>query len=158
VLSALRYDDHAAGFIVAYKDGGAWQLTGLLGGLLLNCWRVLDPPGRNVIVPLPSHPATVRHRGFDHTLTLARWLAKKTGATASPLLRKVRRDPDQVSLSGSARAAKPQHSMAATSGPTAPLILIDDVLTTGGTAAEAIRALSAAHHRIRAVLVIAERE
>jgi predicted amidophosphoribosyltransferase len=159
VLSGTKYDECSSGFIVGFKDGGAWQLSSVLGGLLLACWQLLRPPDSTIIVPISSHPATVRSRGFDHTGTLARWLSRRTGAPAKQLLRKTRKDPDQVSLNGRDRQQRPMGSMRAApcTNSAVGVVLVDDVLTTGGTAAEAVRALDQAGHRIRAVLIVAER-
>jgi len=162
LVAALTYDQ-ASGFVIAYKDRQAWQLTGVLGlalaGAVVGLVRAagLDPvrQRRLVLVPVPSSPAAVRQRGFDHTATLAGWVSRRLELRWSPLLRRVTEVGDQVGQAASRRRANQAHSMRARAG-SELTVVVDDVVTTGATAAEAVRALRSAGHTVVGVAVIAD--
>jgi len=152
-VAGLTYDD-AADFIIAYKDNQAWQLTAPLGVALAAAVRQLvQETGVGaglVLVPVPSSPDSVRRRGFDHTATLAQWVARRGVYRWSPLLRRTKNTPDQAKLAAVSRRAVQVGSMRArppspTSG---PVLVIDDVVTTGATMIEAVRALREAGHDV----------
>jgi len=157
---ALAYDD-AADFIIAYKDRDAWQLTAPLGAALAAAVGAVaaGAGGPIVIVPVPSSPATVRRRGFDHTATLAQWVARRRGCRWSPLLRRTAATPDQAGLGSASRRVAQVGTMAArpaSSRPGSPaVVVVDDVVTTGSTMIEAVRALREAGHTVLGAASIA---
>jgi len=162
-VAALTYDD-ASDFIIAYKDREAWQLTTPLGVALAAAVRAVadgvETGGQVIVVPVPSSPVSVRRRGFDHTATLAQWVARRCGARWSPLLRRTAVTPDQASLGMASRRAAQVGSMHARSVPSrlgAPaVVVVDDVITTGSTMIEAVRALVQGGHYVLGVASIAD--
>jgi len=161
VVASLSYDD-AAGFIIAYKDDQAWQLTAPLGAALAAAVaQVAQGSGGAglVVVPVPSSPASVRRRGFDHTATLAQWVARRGGYRWSPLLRRTVATPDQAGLAAASRRTVQVGSMCARPAPpgrpTPPVVIVDDVVTTGATLIEAVRALVEAGHRVYGAATVA---
>lgn len=104
------------------------------------------PPAAVVPIPLPFWRR--RRRGFNQAESLARAVA---GTLELPLalgiLRKKHR-PAQTSLPPSARAANARGAFRARRLPERlvgrPLLLVDDVFTTGATAAAAVRCLARA--------------
>ncbi|MCL2489601.1 MAG: ComF family protein [Propionibacteriaceae bacterium] len=152
-VAALGYDD-AADFIIAYKDNQAWQLTAPLGvALAAAVQEVIRDCGGGaglVLVPVPSSPERVRRRGFDHTATLAQWVARRGLYRWSPLLRRTKTTPDQVGLAAISRRSVQVGSMRARppSPGAGPVLVIDDVVTTGATMIEAVRALREAGHHV----------
>ncbi|MCL2652373.1 MAG: hypothetical protein FWD63_01095 [Propionibacteriaceae bacterium] len=149
-VAALAYDD-AADFIIAYKDNQAWQLTAPLGVALSAAVGQVARPGL-ILVPVPSSPDSVRLRGFDHTATLAQWVARRGSYRWSPLLRRTKATPDQAGLAAVSRRVVQVGSMRARppspNRPNPPVVVIDDVVTTGATMIEAVRALREAGHHI----------
>ncbi len=85
---------------------------------------------------VPMHPARQRQRHFNHAEVLARCLADELGLPYLESLRRTRQVTQQAKLSGEARRSNlggvfaPQRSGYT---PPQPLLLVDDVLTTGAT-------------------------
>ena len=141
--------------LVSHKDAGAWYLTGPLGRLAGRAAAGLALPGRPLLVPVPSDPAAVRERGFDHGRALARVAARDLGWGWSPLLRRVRAAPDQAGQQRDARLDAQAHTMTATPGRQG-VVVLDDIVTTGATSAEAVRALWSAGHQVLGVAAVCE--
>jgi len=104
------------------------------------------------LVPVPSTRAALRKRGFDPTHRLAQSAARqlrRAGADAVvvPLLTHVRAVADSAGLTADQRRINLHGALSATRDRRGArnrfLILVDDVLTTGATVAEAARALRA---------------
>lgn len=117
-------------------DGGG-EDSGSTGG---------PPPAAVVPVPLPFWRR--RRRGFNQAESLARVVAGILGLPlALGILRKKHR-PAQTSLPPSARAANARGAFRARRLPEGllgrPLLLVDDVFTTGATIAAAVRCLALA--------------
>lgn len=104
---------------------------------------------RAVLVPVPSAPWRWRRRGFNPAAELAAALAERLGIGVVDCLRR-RGEAHQVGRGRGQRRA-PSFSVRAT-GPAPPsCVLIDDVLTTGGTlTACAIALRGAGAQRVRA--------
>jgi predicted amidophosphoribosyltransferase len=124
------------------------------------------PAGRPVLaVPVPSSRAARRARGDDPLLRLARaaLVAARRGGLDVELyrpLRHARRVADQAGLSATARSAnlRDAFDVAARHRPVlhgAPVVVVDDVVTTGATLAEAARALRAAGAVVLGAAVVA---
>lgn len=162
--AAAEYDGVVRAMILGHKERHQFGLrrplgqllAGAVAGLAETCGVRADPI---VLVPVPSQLATVRARGHDPTLTMVREAARvgrRQGLEllVSTLLR-VGRVMDQSGLDSAQRAANLAGSMSCPSRRVAALsrrlspgagawfVICDDVLTTGATAREAQRALSA---------------
>ncbi len=117
------------------------------------------------LVPVPSRPGARRSRGHDPLLRIARVATadlrrRGTPATVVPALRHLRRVADQAGLDTTARARNLAGALSVL--PAAErllvgrrLVLVDDVVTTGATLAEAARALRAAGYCPAGAAVIA---
>lgn len=113
------------------------------------------------LVPIPSNPATVAHRGVDFTGTLAAMAARQLRAQGRHVavvraLRQRRRPADQSGL-GVAQRYRNLHLAYRSRGTpkSGSVIVIDDIVTTGATVSEALRALDAAGHHVVGAAAVA---
>jgi len=156
-VACSPYDDLLRGLVSAHKDRGALGLAPLLADRLAQSVHALlvgaAVEGPVLVVPVPSAAAAVRRRGYDATLTLARLAARQLRGRhrlrAVHLLAQRRHLADQAGLDAAGRRAnldgglRPRRSWrgAATDGLRTPVVLVDDVVTTGASLAEAARVL-----------------
>lgn len=154
VAAAANYRPILARTIPSYKDDGALHLESVLSGLLARAVASLAPPPHAVLVPMPSLKAAVRRRGLDHAARLAGKAARLTGLRMQPALTRAPAGLDQQGLGRAARKANVAGSMRAKL-PRGPVILVDDIVTTGATLIEAERALRKVKATVLAAAVIA---
>lgn len=158
--AATSYDGTVRAMVLGHKEHRLLTLAGPLGHLLAAAaWAALSDlrpvPARLLLVPVPSRPGSTRQRGHEPTLAITRAAARRLAtrgvdARCVPLLRTRPGLADQAGLDATARAANlagalrvhpPAMRRLARSGRPVHLLVCDDVLTTGATAAEAQRAL-----------------
>lgn len=144
-----------------FKYGGDRQIGHRLARLFGRFAPSL-PGEHDFIVPVPLHPRRLRLRGFNQ----AAWLAAAASRTMRVPLRtgalhRIREGHAQATLGAADRRTAMTDVFVARAAvvDTASLLLVDDVLTTGSTAAAAIRCLEAAGARSvdLGVLLIANR-
>jgi competence protein ComFC len=107
-------------------------------------WAALDgnPP---VIMPVPLHHKKERARGYNQSALLARELARITGWPLQGGLVRVKETQPQVGLSAEARQRNVAEAFTWQGGSLhAPVLLVDDVCTTGATLSQCAAALRAA--------------
>lgn len=141
--------------IPRFKDDGALNLTRPLGECLARAVAALAPPPDTVLVPVPSRPAVVRARGYDHAARLAATAARRAGLAHARQLRRLGGGQDQAGLGRADRAANLAHTMTAARG-ARPVIIVDDITTTGASLREALRALTTAGAQVLGAAVIAD--
>jgi len=111
--------------------------------------RAPGPPPQ-LIVPVPLHPRRLRARGFNPAASLARVVAREIGAPVDPTaLFRVRDTESQTGLDRARRRRNVRGAFGARRHLSAPprVWLVDDVVTTGATVAEAARVLRSAGAR-----------
>lgn len=159
------YDEPVRRLIIAHKERQAYGLAPVLGELLaVACWQLVRDTGPTwplVLVPVPSGTAAVRRRGYDATAALARRAARLL-RPAGPvrvrrLLRQTRRVHDQAGLDAVARRLNLADSLRVR-GPVpgrGSVIIVDDLVTTGASLAEAHRALIMSGVRVAGAATVA---
>lgn len=148
-----EYDDECAlePCIRAMKYRQLHSVGIWLGRLLGECLR--DAPileGNPVLVPVPLHPVKRRERGYNQAAYLARGVASECGIELQEKL--LRRTRYTASLSASKmkqeqRRESIRNAFAVDHAiledvPGRPVIVVDDLITTGATMAECVRALT----------------
>jgi len=161
VVAGGVYKPPLSHLVVAHKERGCWQLAWPLSGLVAAGVRVIAPgetPGI-VLVPVPSGAQAVRQRGYDHCLALTRAAGRRLGVPVRRLVRRSRAAGDQAGRDRAGRLAAQQDTMVADAvagRARARIVLVDDIVTTGATCAEAVRALRAAGHEVAGIAVACE--
>lgn len=153
------YDAAPRQAIVAHKERAVLGLAGPLGRSLAGSVLavVAQTPsqasaGRLLLVPPPVATAVIRERGHDPMAAIVRRCLRELSragvqARSARVLERARKVADQAGLSAGERAAnlagafrvrnRAAHALAGRL-----VVLVDDILTTGATAAEMARALA----------------
>ena len=169
--SAVWLDAGARHAVHALKYGGLPRIAADLAGAMAS----LDLPGRPDawLVPVPLGAGRLRQRGYNQSERLARALSRRWNRPLVELLVRTRDTVTQTALTPEARLANVAGAFATrnaeggtrnrrtdecsafrvpSSAFERPLVLVDDVFTTGATLAEAARALDrAGAHTVSAV-------
>ncbi|MFE1379493.1 ComF family protein [Streptomyces sp. NPDC058740] len=165
VHAAVPYEGAVRALLLAHKERGALPLARPLGAALAGAVAAAAGPwdasggGPLLLVPVPSSRRSVRARGHDPTRRIALAAAARLrsagrAARVLPVLRQCRPVADQAGLGArdrlanlagalevAASGARLLDEAARTSG---RVVLVDDLMTTGASLAEAARALGAA--------------
>ncbi|WIY52521.1 ComF family protein [Devosia sp. YIM 151766] len=144
--AAFAYGEVVSTLVGRFKYGDRVELARF-------CARSMHGAGREfwaekpLLVPVPLHPSRLRFRRYNQATLLARELGRLTGlAVDAHLVRRERKTRQQVGLSGDSRLRNVQgafslHDRALERWRGRPLVLIDDVYTTGATVKAVARAL-----------------
>lgn len=172
-MAVAEYEGAVRAVLVAYKEKSVYSLARPLGVALATsvCAVVVGAAGRLrpgrplLLVGPPSTPATNRRRGQDPLQRVVRRCAAALARAGVPavtagVLARSRRIADQAGLSATERAenlagAFVVRRRAAGQVAGASVVVVDDIITTGATAAEAVRALAAAEADVLGVAVVA---
>jgi predicted amidophosphoribosyltransferase len=169
--TVAAYDGACRDLVIAYKERGVIGLRRLLAAPMATAVQAAagssagGSAGGLALVPVPSSGRATRVRGDDVVLELARRAAtalRSAGVAVTVLgaLRHGRVVGDSAGLSAPARAANLAGAFVVRRGAGAALsgarvVIVDDVMTTGASVAEAARALRGAGAEVIGAATIA---
>ena len=147
--SAFRYEDEIARMLRALKQDGRTSLARPFGRALA---ALAAERSHMLYVPIPTSRAAQRRRGYG----VVELILRRSGLPAASVLRTARRAGDQRLLGREERARNVAGTLRALpSSAGLPVVIVDDVVTTGATLAEAARALQAAGARVAGAITVA---
>jgi ComF family protein len=146
-VAAVDYQFPWDGLITRWKFHQALDHAPLFAGLLEQALRRAGTPLPSLVIPVPLGRERLRERGYNQAWELARRVCRRLRCeTDTRVLQRTIDTPHQLSLPRDKRAANVRGSFTLDTGRAARLrgcsvALVDDVMTTGATAAEAARTL-----------------
>lgn len=144
VWAALSYEYPVDRLVAAAKFHRQLHAARTLGELLaLYLDRARPGPPPEILVPVPLHRRRLAARGYNQAAEIARPVAALAGARIEArLCERTRATPEQSGLPAAARRRNLRNAFAARGRcDGARVAIVDDVVTTGSTAAALARAL-----------------
>lgn len=158
--AVLRYDEGSRRLILGLKHGDRTEWAPAFGGWLARAGAELLAEA-DLVAPVPLHWTRLALRRFNQAALLAQAVGRAAGVPVEPdLMVRRRRTPSQGGLTRVQRRTNVRGAFAVRPAHRARLsdrrvVLVDDVLTTGATAAACARALRHAGAAAVDVLVLA---
>jgi predicted amidophosphoribosyltransferase len=147
----------AARLVHALKYEGWFALARRMGGALAPAALELGGGAIHRLEPVPLPAARLRERGYNQAELLARSLGERLGWPVGSALSREDSRRRQVRLGRNERRENVRGAFHARPGPadTLPVLLVDDVLTTGATSAACALALREAGERVTGIVAFA---
>lgn len=161
VCSALYYEeDSIIGRLVRpFKYSHQADLFRIFVPWMKETLRLLHE-GPVVFVPVPLHKLRELERGYNQSELLAKWLSKNIGMPMVKLLERRKDTGSQARLTD--RKSREENMLGAfqVKGPVpgCPIVLVDDIVTTGSTLLSCAEVLRAAGAQTVLALTLADRE
>lgn len=136
--------------IAAFKFHAALELTAFFAATLVDAEALRGGERPSLLLPVPLAAARLRERGYNQAWSLTRRVARAIGARADAgLLLRIRETAHQLDLPPASRAGNVRGAFAVEPRRRAEIAgqriaVVDDVMTTGSTAAEIARVLKQA--------------
>jgi predicted amidophosphoribosyltransferase len=145
IFSSIRYGPKVGHILLAAKEDGVRKADDLLVAALTNSFRAavagfgIRPP----LVPIPHSRKALRKRGRDFVAEIAGRVSINEALPLRQIIRHNRRVNDQSLMDSTSRFGNLYGAMSVTRacGRPCAVILVDDLITTGATLGEAVRAL-----------------
>lgn len=133
--------------IAALKYENQPQIARPLGQWLAQAWLNSQLASKLIVVPIPLHADKQKQRGYNQAALLAQSFCKITGLHLQQMgLERIRGTEAQFGLSALEREKNLAMAFKLGSGfrrevPAKPILLLDDIYTTGATARSAVQTL-----------------
>ena len=142
----LPYDSVCRTLIHALKYHGMKSTGPVLGTLMAKkTFKNCSPPENSCLVPVPLHPFKLKERGYNQSERLAAGFASFTGfEICDNLITRTKHTGTQTALDHEQRALNVSDAFRYSGGKSLsgrPVIIIDDVMTTGSTISECAKSL-----------------
>ena len=152
------YSPEASSVINNLKERGVTSLTPFMANLAKQFWP--EELQNAILAPVPSSLSNSKKRGFSHTSLISKALVRTMPALRTrELLRSTSKRLDQVGLNPRQRVENLQGAFRAElrgfRDEGRPIVLVDDVLTSGATMSEAITCLRASGLEVASFFVFA---
>ena len=145
LFAAVPYEDAAAALVKKVKYGGRRDLVFAMARLF---FRLSEIDGDfDVVTAVPLHGKKQKQRGFNQSEDLARAIAEGMDLPFERLLRRVVDTPSQTTLPYRQRLVNVKGAFVVPEPAKAAgrrILIVDDVVTTGATSLECVRALKEA--------------
>ena len=146
-VAAVDYAHPWDRLVTQFKFHQALDLAGAFAARMHEAWNATARARPDLLLPVPLSDARLRERGYNQAWELTRRLGRALGGEVDArLLLRVKDTPHQLALPPAQRAANVRHAFAIEPARRAALqgrriTVVDDVMTTGATAAEIARTL-----------------
>ena len=152
VYSAVTYSPVAQKVLLGAKEAALHDADQLIQQALTHSLAYFySEIGIADLVPIPSRKINTRKRGRDFILEQTYELSQQPSVQVRAVLSHARRVKDQTTLNSRSREINLSQSMKCANqveSSNIPVIIIDDLVTSGATLREAGRALSAAGYKV----------
>jgi predicted amidophosphoribosyltransferase len=152
VYSAVAYSPIAQKVLLGAKEAALHDADQLIHQALTHSLAYFySEIGIADLVPIPSRKINTRKRGRDFILEQTYELSQQPPVQVRAILSHARRVKDQTTLNSRSREINLSQSMKCANqveSSNIPVIIIDDLVTSGATLREAGRALSAAGYKV----------
>lgn len=139
--SVWRYEHAAKRMVALMKFSAVRDAAVVLAEGLAETAAAMELPADIVVTSVATTRGRKRERGIDHGMMLAQLTAEKAGLPYASLLKRRPGGHTQRGLNRNKRLTNLEGRFTAKVEPGRPVLLVDDVLTTGATADVCVRAL-----------------
>jgi ComF family protein len=155
-----KYDGQLKRAIASLKYHNQPELGIFLGRWLGNAWLSHTPVkhAKPTIVPIPMHREKLKTRGFNQTVKITRGFCQTTGYLfQTQALIRTKQTEVMFGLNPLQRQANIQNAFQIGDKlPTTPVLLLDDIHTTGATVKEAAKIFRQQNIQVCGVIVLAK--
>lgn len=120
----------------------------LFGEILSDELKYIDNISDYIIIPVPLHPVKEKERGYNQADFIAKGISSKLGIPVqNGFVKRIRNTPSQTLLTGTQREQNVKDAFSINEKNIgdyngSPVIIVDDVITTGSTVNEVTKVLS----------------
>ena len=168
MCSALFYQEESVvgRLVKPFKYSHQADLFRIFVPWMREALRLLSTSEKVVFVPVPLHKSRELERGYNQSELLAKWIAKSMGRPMARMVKRVKDTGSQARIAD--RKGREENMVGAFEVLTdrearlrrveCPIVLVDDIVTTGSTLLACAEALRAAGAENILALTLADRE